>query len=920
MGEQAQETKRELLLDKAEKALSVFLRAVKRLIFLIPPMIVLVSMLVTYHKNGLYPFGDKTISWCDMDQQVVPLLLDFKNILEGKEGFFFSFNNAGGMNFFGVFFFFLSSPFSFLVAFVDSAEVMSFANVLVLLKMCAISSTASVYFSIKHKKAYLLNVVSSVLYAYSGYVMMYFQNVIWLDIVYMFPLLLLGLERLKEGRRGLFIGTLAACVAMNYYIAYMLVVFLLLYAFVYVWLEKDKRFAGNFCLCCGIAALLSAVVWLPSLLQYFSSGRKSSIIASLRYSSVFSAYQTTFPTVFSVLFLFPFALSDIRKTDKDNRLRYILFLATLAPIVFEPINKMWQTGNYMSFPTRYAFITIFLCLSLAMDCMAVREKDGEVKEGFTHLISASWWRENGKNEAPRYAVSVLTLVLSIFYYIFARDYTSVNYERMDQYSQSLWGNGESFEALLSLYVIACLLGVGLYVLYRVRLLKQVGLWLCIAIMAVSELYVAPMTYMLSPAHDVAYYQDIVDLADKIEDEGFYRVKTDRSYSWRDFDVNMMGGIGYNGLGHYTSLTASNYMTAIKQFGYTSYWMEVGNSGGTLLTDALLSVKYCISGQVKEGVYQGEYYNIAPTEYYLPLGIVTAQDVIKNEGEDYTKRGELQRTLYEDFFGTDDGVSVYTLEDATLYNLTVEEVNGKHRLTPLSGTGEIRFEVPVSALETLYFNVFDENNNALNQAINEKFSIYTSKVSVSSYPTQRNNGFLCLGEYKTAAIATVRVTVDEEVTVRDLSVFGIKGAALKNAVESAKTVGLTEKKNGLIGEYTAHGGECVFLSVAYTEGMRLKINGKRAQLYEVYDGFTAFYLEEGVNEIELSFRPNGFVIGIFAVCIGVGILLSLMIWKKKKEVQFVLPEKINTLAYFGVLAAGIAVLCAVYVFPLLLSAL
>ena len=73
MEEQVQKTKRELWQDKAEKALSVFLRAVRRFIFLLPPMIVLVSMLITYHKNGLYPFGDKTVSWCDMDQQVVPL-------------------------------------------------------------------------------------------------------------------------------------------------------------------------------------------------------------------------------------------------------------------------------------------------------------------------------------------------------------------------------------------------------------------------------------------------------------------------------------------------------------------------------------------------------------------------------------------------------------------------------------------------------------------------------------------------------------------------------------------------------------------------------------------------------------------------------------------------------------------------------
>ena len=81
----------------------------KKFIFLFPPVFVLIVTLALFKGNGLYPFGTKTLSWCDMDQQVVPLLIDFKDILSGKEGFFFSFKNAGGMNFFGVFFFFLST-------------------------------------------------------------------------------------------------------------------------------------------------------------------------------------------------------------------------------------------------------------------------------------------------------------------------------------------------------------------------------------------------------------------------------------------------------------------------------------------------------------------------------------------------------------------------------------------------------------------------------------------------------------------------------------------------------------------------------------------------------------------------------------------------------------------------------------------
>ena len=60
----------------------------KRYVWVFPPAIVLVAMLCVFKAGGLYPCGDKTVSWCDMDQQVVPLLLTFKDILAGKESFF----------------------------------------------------------------------------------------------------------------------------------------------------------------------------------------------------------------------------------------------------------------------------------------------------------------------------------------------------------------------------------------------------------------------------------------------------------------------------------------------------------------------------------------------------------------------------------------------------------------------------------------------------------------------------------------------------------------------------------------------------------------------------------------------------------------------------------------------------------------
>ena len=68
-------------MDKLKKALP----------FIIPPLAVLLIMGFAFYRHGLYPFGDGTVSWCDMSQQVIPLLTDFKDIFTGKDGMFLNF-------------------------------------------------------------------------------------------------------------------------------------------------------------------------------------------------------------------------------------------------------------------------------------------------------------------------------------------------------------------------------------------------------------------------------------------------------------------------------------------------------------------------------------------------------------------------------------------------------------------------------------------------------------------------------------------------------------------------------------------------------------------------------------------------------------------------------------------------------------
>ena len=73
-----------------------------------------------------------------------------------------------------------------------------FMNILIVLKMAASAFTSSLYFvrsSFMKKLDTPAIVILSFLYATSGYVMLFYQNVIWLDMMYLFPLLLLSLEK-----------------------------------------------------------------------------------------------------------------------------------------------------------------------------------------------------------------------------------------------------------------------------------------------------------------------------------------------------------------------------------------------------------------------------------------------------------------------------------------------------------------------------------------------------------------------------------------------------------------------------------------------------------------------------------------------------------------------------------------------------
>ena len=141
---------------------------------------------------------------------------------------------------------------------------------------------------------------------------------------------------------------------------------------------------------------------------------------------------------------------------------------------------------------------------------------------------------------------------------------------------------------------------------------------------------------------------------------------------------MIGGLGYNSISHYTSLTSEQYMYAMKKLGYSSYWMEVGSNGGTILTDALLSIKYSIGeyfgfNSCQSIIKTDSKLKIAENKICCPIGIISNTVPEKMSELDFDDRFSVQSKLAERLLGSDEMLHKYNssyIADGTVKYLNV----------------------------------------------------------------------------------------------------------------------------------------------------------------------------------------------------------------------------------------------------------
>lgn len=868
------------------------------------PLLIMIIILAAYKQDGAYPFGDGTVAWCDMGQQVVPLLIDFNDILSGKGGVFLNFQNAAGMNMWAVIFFFLASPFTLLTAFVQKTEMLHFANILVMLKLMTCGGTAALYLQKTCKKLHPVWVSAlGMLYGLSGYGLLYFQNVMWLDMMYLFPLLLLTLELLCEKKRVLpYTLVLAAMIAVNYYIGYMVVIFIMLFmGLMLVSMRSSKKggeTAVRFAIGSAMAAMLTAVVWLPSLLQYTRSGRtKDEFLGSIKEAGFLTSYETVLPTVMCSAFALTaviFFASDGRPRSKKLNRYLILAFLTLIPIIVEPVNLMWHTGNYMSFPSRYGFITEFMLVVCAANFLD--DKDGLRPPA------------DRKNKDADLLTSVL-LVAILFLTRNLLSYADANRDTTSRFVRSLWGDRWSLQIGITVFIMMAAMITLLLVLYRKGWLSSRTLAIMCAALIAGEAFINVRTYLTMPVYVYpecnADHRNLYDLSDRISEDNMFRVKTDSRLIY----VNMIGSMGYGSISHYTSLTDEDYMFMMKRLGYSSYWMEVGSYGGTELTDLLMSIKYkIVVGSADNAIYTNDVYSLVPMEEWMPSGLVLSSAAeIGSELPD-TSRGEIQRFIYENTlaqYGETEAVSVYEFD---------ETLDGNGGYSVFDG-GIYTLELYVDGRQSLYMDAFDHPEVALSTYVDRSFDIQVNDVAIKDdYPNSGHNGLWKLGDFENEQVK-ITLNCKKDISLSSLGVTAINKDKLYAAAEAARTVNFTQKGGKLTGTVTAHAGESCLLAVPYTDGLKVKVNGSAVECRRVLGDLTVIDLVEGENSITVTALPKGLIPGLIFSIIGAALCVF---WHYFGGKKLKIAEAHAKIMMWSVMLASAVVVILIYIMPVIVN--
>lgn len=811
-----------------------------RIVYVLAFIIPFVVLLAIYFAREIFPFGTNCYLRSDMYHQYLPFYSELWYKLRGGESIFYSLDIGLGVNFVALYAYYLSSPINWFIFLFPHDSLIEVMNALIILKLSLASVTFTYYICKRFRTHNIYVAVFGMFYALSGYLAAYSWNIMWLDCVWLFPLVILGLERLvKEKKCILYSVTLGLSILSNYYISIMICITMIFYFLFLLFTNPQENVRGylisikNFAVYSLLAGGLSACLLIPELyaLSYTVS---SDITFPKTLSEYFPILQMLtrhlinvaphlalehHPNIYcgvAVFFLMPLYIMNNRIGSREKISKVCLLVIFLIAFNMNIPNFIWHGLHFPnSLPCRQSFIYIFILLTMCYDTLK------DIRHYTKKELTTALWIALG--------------ILLLFEQLFSTDILDFKI----------------------IYISAAFIGLYMLIIYVYRkknLPYMVFLFLfftttileCALNFEETALGTTDRTYYLADSANVA---NLLKTADQLDDS-FYRVekfsglRTKNDGAWHGypsastFSSTANGGLSklYGYLGMENSTNAYSY------------------NGATFLSSALLRVKYLISDtQLIESdllsyVATSNDRYLYQNNYVLPLGFMVGAHFTDNWDMKNANPFVVQNSFIKETTGIEDVFVALSTKTLTSTSIQINAGRTQH----------------------VYVRVLSNNVDSVNVYVNDTSKTYNIK----------HNHIIDLGVIN--ATDTVRVTnTDSSTENLSIQAYTINETAFIDAMNTLSKHGLivTHMDDTHIeGTITAEHDGFMLMSVPYDKGWQIYVDGAKVEAKSIEEALTMIQLKAGEHTISMKYSPEGFNLGITITIICVIILVALYLFK------------------------------------------
>lgn len=837
-------------------------------VFLLPVLIINFVLIIKYGIKDLF----NLFIVGDLNSQYMSLIDWLQDVLHSKESIFYSFSKGIGGNMFSTFTYYLSSPLNLILFFFNSSKVVFAIYLLINIKIGLGALTMYIFLKNKFKeKNYINLLIFSIIYALSGIVINFYSNIMWLDICYLTPLVILGLDNIIHRKKPyIYIIFLSLSIISNFYMSYMLCIFCVVY-FVYEMVltyKKDnkkeiKNIIINFIKYSLLSVLISSVILVPTIMDMkniFRYGINKPIlyfdleaipmmfsrlfVGSMNVDTMFSHNEANiYISVLSiVMIVFYFFNKKVDKKEKNATSTVILLF--IFSIIFNGFNLIWHGFSFPNgFNYRFIYFYIFFMILIAYKSCNLLVKTKKVELNILKYII--------------HILIILTILLINKY-----DFLSNNKITITIIFVSLY--------LLYIYKKKYISNILLLIIVIIELAFNVS-YSFITRTDVLDYY-KNKNANINLLYDLEYYrEEICRRLDKVNIN--YRMELKQLLSANDSFI-----CNYDGVNTALSTNNKTYYKFMANTGnIVTYSTLIDDFDNGLFVDSILGLKYVYKTIDKYEAYykfdkdiliindDGDV-NDAYSKYKNPYALKLGYLIHDDENIEFKKNVfEYQNELAKAMSGLD--LEIFEKVDLIDSSNAKDKYKKSYYFEPEDKNYYIYNYVPVP----------------VNQESFGKLILYHSFVQEI---TSGNQGIIGFEDH----LMDTTISVEYETTEKykdynDLQLYSFNKENFELIIEKLKEnqLNVTKKeKNILEGNIKINEDDSLMmLTIPYEKGWNIYVDGKKVKYEEVYDTFVGIKLDKGYHEIKMKFRSPGIITGSIMTLIGI-LILTHQIYKEQKR--------------------------------------